>query len=133
MANIYDTLVPTSRTFTPGNYAVKTFAAINGVEHRLLYGNVRTQMTMSLTFANITDEDAAKIMNHFDEMKGTFLAFVLAVADTGVKGGWGAAGDEDDDFRLSANGGGWRYDDIPRMESIYPGISTVTVTLRGVH
>ena len=132
MANIYDTLVPTSRTFNPGNYAVKTFAAINGVEHRLLYGNVRTQMTMSLTFANITDENAAKIMNHFDEMVGTFLTFALPPGDQGAKGGWKAS-DGDDGFKLSANGGLWRYDAAPQVESIYPGISTVTVTLRGVH
>lgn len=133
MANIYSTLVPTSRTFNPGNYAVKSYSAINGVEHRLLYGNVRTQMTMRLTFANIPDADAAKIMNHFDEMTGTFNTFVLAVEDTGVKGGWGAAGDGDDEFRLSANGGGWRYDAPPEVESVFPGISTVTVNLRGVH
>lgn len=133
MANIYSTLVPTSRTFNPGNYAVKTYTALNGTEHRLLYGNTRTQMTLDLTFANIPDTDAAKIMNHFDEMRGTFLTFLLEVDDEGVKGGWGAAGDGDDEFRLSANKGAWRYDEPPQLQSVFPGISTVTVKLRGVH
>lgn len=129
MANIYDTLVPTSRTFTPGNYAVKTYTAINGTEHRLLYGNTRTQMTLDLTFANITDSEAAGILSHFDEMAGTFLTFALPPGDVGAKGGWKA----NDEFGMNANGGAWRYDSPPQMQSVFPGISTVTVTLRGVH
>ena len=129
VTNPFNTLVPTSRTFTPGNYAVKSFSALNGVEHRLLYGNVRTQMTLDLTFANITDSEAASILTHFDEMAGTFLTFYLEVADTGVKGGWKAT----DEFKLNANGGAWRYDSVPEVQSVYPGISTVNVKLRGVH
>lgn len=129
MANPFDTLVPSARSFSPGNYAVKSFAAMNGVEHRLLYGNVRTQMTLSLTFSNITDKEAASILSHYDEMVGTFLTFALPAGDQGVKGGWQA----NDDFKMNSNGGGWRYDAPPQMQSVYPGVSTVTVTLRGVH
>lgn len=129
MTTPFDTLVPTSRTFSPGNYAVKTYAAINGTEHRLLYGNTRTQMTLDLTFANITDAEAASILYHFDEMAGTFLGFALPGGDEGAKAGWKA----NDDFKMSANGGQWRYDAPPQMTSVFPGISTVTVKLRGVH
>tara|TARA_A200000159_G_scaffold68719_3_gene63675 strand:+ start:19254 stop:19643 length:390 start_codon:yes stop_codon:yes gene_type:complete len=129
MTTPFDTLVPTSRTFSPGNYTVKTYAAINGTEHRLLYGNTRTQMTIGLTFANISDSEAASILAHFDQMAGTFLTFYLPAGDQGAKGGWKA----NDEFQMNANGGGWRYDAPPTMTSVYPGISTVTVTLRGVH
>lgn len=129
MATPYDTLVPTSRTFNPGNYAIKNFTALNGVEHRLLYGNVRTQMTLELTFANITDKEAASILKHYNEMIGTFLTFALPAGDQGVKGGWKA----NDDFKMNSNGGGWRYDSPPQMQSVFPNRSTVTVTLRGVH
>ena len=50
-------LIPTSRSFEAGDYPVKTFKAQNGAEHRILYGSNRTNMKLSLTFANITDAD----------------------------------------------------------------------------
>lgn len=129
MTTAFPALVPTSRAFDPGNYAVKAFQAINGVEHRLLYGSVRTQMTLQLQYENISDTDAASFMKHFDEMKGTFLGFFLLVADTEVKGGYTGSSE----FDLNANGGQWRYDAPPKMTSVRPGISSVSVTLRGFH
>jgi len=125
----FPTLVPTSRNFDPGNYAVKAFQAMNGVEHRLLYGSVRTQMTLQLQYENISDTDAASFMKHFDDMKGTFLGFALAAKDTDVKGGYKGS----TVFDLNANGGKWRYDAPPKLTSIRPGISSVSVTLRGFH
>ena len=129
MSTSFPKLVPTSRAFDPGNYSVKAFQAMNGVEHRLLYGSVRTQMTLQLQYDNISDTDAASFMTHFDAMKGTFLGFTLDVKNTEVKGGYGGSSD----FELSANGGKWRYDAPPKMTSIRPGISSVSVTLRGFH
>ena len=120
-------LVPTGRTFSPGNYPVKTFSAQNGVEHRMLYGSVRTQMTLSLTYSNIPDEDASKFMEHFDEMAGTFLGFGLPAAGLGAKAGYTG------DFKMNVENGQWRYDAPPQLRSVFPGISTVTVNLRGVH
>lgn len=120
-------LVPTARSFTPGNYAVKKFNAMNGVEHRMLYGNVRTQMTLSLTYSNIKDEEASKFMEHFDKMAGTFLGFSLPVAGQGAKAGYKG------DFKMNVENGQWRYEEPPQLKSVFPGISTVTVKLRGVH
>lgn len=125
----FPAVVPTSRTFDPGNYSVKAFQAINGVEHRLLYGSVRTQMSLTLTYDNIPDATAASFMAHFDAMAGTFLGFPLLVAETEVKGGYTGS----DVFPLNANGGSWRYDAPPKLVSIRPGISSVSVTLRGFH
>ena len=62
-------------------------------------------------------------------MKGTLLGFDLPVRDTAVKGGYGGA----DTFELSNNGGKWRYDAPPKMTSVRPGVSSVSVTLRGFH
>ena len=120
-------LVPTARTFSPGNYPVKTFSAQNGVEHRMLYGSVRTQMTLSLTYANIKDEEASKFMEHFDEMAGTFLGFALPAPGQGAKAGYTG------NFKMNVVDGQWRYDEPPQLQSVFPGISTVTVNLRGVH
>ncbi len=54
----FPTLVPTSRSFESGDYPVKTFKAQNGKEHRILYGSNRTNMKLSLSYANITDANA---------------------------------------------------------------------------
>ncbi len=125
----FPSLVPSSRSFNPGNYAVKSFGAINGVEHRLLYGSVRTQMTLKLSYDNIPDTDAAAFMAHFDAMAGTFLGFYLLTEDTEAKGGYTGASV----FRLNSNGGAWRYESPPTLTSIRPGVSSVSVTLRGFH
>jgi hypothetical protein len=129
MSTEFPGLVPSSRTFNPGNYPTKSFIAINGVEHRLLYGSVRTQMTLNLSYDNIPDADAAAFMAHFDAMAGTFLGFYLLTENTEAKGGYAGAAV----FPMNANGGAWRYDSPPTLTSIRPGISSVSVTLRGFH
>ena len=125
----FPSLVPSSRSFDPGNYAVKSFSAINGVEHRLLYGSVRTQMTLQLSYDNIPDEEAAQFMAHFDAMAGTFLGFYLLTENTEVKGGYAGSAT----FKMNANGGAWRYESPPTLRSIRPGVSSVSVKLRGFH
>ena len=129
MSTEFPALVPTSRSFDPGNYPVKSFATVNGIEHRLLYGSTRTQMTLQLTYDNIPDVDAATFMAHFDAMAGTFLGFYILSEDTEVKGGYKGSAV----FKMNANGGSWRYESAPKMTSIRPGFSSVSVTLRGFH
>lgn len=129
MSTAFPALVPSSRVFNPGNYAVKTYAAINGVEHRLLYGSVRTQMTLQLSYDNIPDADAASFLAHFDSMAGTFLGFFILAEDTEAKGGYKGSAV----FPMNTNGGQWRYESPPTLTSIRPGVSSVSVTLRGFH
>ena len=70
-------LVPSARTFESGDYPVKTYRAQNGAEHRILYGSNRTNMKLSLTYANIQDADAELFLDHYDTVQGTFQTFVL--------------------------------------------------------
>ena len=116
---------PSSRTFDPGNYPVKAFKAQNGVETRILYGDKRTDMKVSLTYANISDAVAQEFLDHFDAVKGTFQAFrVLA----GTKSGW-----EGSATAISVPGlASYRYEGPPQIAQVRPGISTVTVSLVGV-
>ena len=51
-------LKPTSRDFKPGTYAIKTFNAQSGAEVRILYGDTRTKMELSLGYDNISDTEA---------------------------------------------------------------------------
>lgn len=123
----FPALRPTSRSFDPGNYPVKTFKAQNGAEVRILYGSTRTNMKMQLSYANLTDANAELFLDHFDAVQGTFQTFVIGGV-VSTKGGW-----EGDNASLSAAGANkFRYESAPQLTQVRPGISTVTVNLIGV-
>lgn len=128
----FPTLVPTSRTFESGDYPVKTFKAQNGAEHRILYGSNRTNMKLSLSYANITDAEAELFLDHFDAVQGTFQTFGLGSFRSGngaTRGGWEGNGDA---LGATAQGNRYRYEGPPQVAQVRPGISTVTVNLIGV-
>lgn len=121
----FPSLVPTSRSFDPGSYPVKTYKAQNGSEHRILYGSTRTNMRLSLSYANITDAEAEQFLDHFDAVQGTFQRFTVK---SGSREGW-----EGNNDALSAVGANkYRYESAPQCVQVRPGISTVTVNLIGV-
>ena len=124
----YPELVPTSRAFDPGNWPIKTFRSQNGAELRMLYGSRRTGMSLSLSYQNITDADAQLFLTHFDQCQGTFATFSLP-ANTATKRGWVGTQDA---MGAGATGNRWRYNEPPKIESVRPGRSSVTVALVGV-
>lgn len=121
----YPTLAPTTRNFDAGQYPFKTFSSLSGKEVRILYGSKRTGMTLDLAYDNITDATADDFVAHYDETKGGFTAFDLPAA---AKTGWAGATSAID----AASGNQWRYAEPPRITSVRPGISSVTVKLVGV-
>ena len=122
----FPTLVPSSRAFQSGDYPVKTYKAQNGKEHRILYGSNRTNMKLSLTYANIEDASAELFLDHFDEVRGTFETFFIGEdARKGWKGNKDALG-------AGAFGNNYRYEGPPQVAQVAPGFSTVTVNLIGV-
>ena len=124
----YPQLVPSSRSFDPGNFAVKSYNAQDGAEVRFIYGDKRVGMKLQLTYQNISDTDAEAFINHFHKMKGTFTQFLLGTGQAGAKKGWeGSANYLGAEFW----GSRWRYESPPQLQSIYPGVSTVTVNLIG--
>ncbi len=122
----YPQLAPSSRSFDPGDYAVKKYNAQDGAEFRILYGDKRVGMRMQLTYSNIADSYAQDFVEHFHEMKGTFTQFILGTGNAGAKKGW-----EADPNYLGSEfwGSRWRYEKAPQLQSVYPGVSTVNVSL----
>jgi hypothetical protein len=121
----FPSLTPTNRQFDSGNYPIKTFDAQSGAEVRILYGSQRTKMKLGLSFANVTDANAELFLDHFDEVKGSYSTFDLPAA---ALEGWEGTADA-----LQASGANkWRYESAPRIASVRPGLSTVTVDLIGV-
>lgn len=123
----FPTLVPTSRSFDAGDYPIKTFKSQNGAEKRILYGNNRTNMKLSLSYANITDANAELFLDHYDDMKGTFTTFT--VGRDAAKGGWEGNADA---IGAETSGNSYRYEGPPQLTQVRPGVSTVTVNLIGV-
>ncbi len=117
---------PSGRSYSSGNYPSKAYNAQDGAEVRILYGNKRIGASLQLVYNNLTDTTAQLFLDHYDEMKGTFIQF--SVSGNALRAGWTGAADA-----LNAPAGtSWRYADEPRLESIYPGRSSVTVDLVAV-
>jgi len=124
-------LVPSARSFESGDYPVKTYKAQNGAEHRILYGSNRTNMKLSLTYANIQDADAELFLDHYDLVQGTFQTFALGNINgfNPTRGGWEG---NNDALGAQTHGNNYRYEGPPQVAQVASGRSTVTVNLIGV-
>jgi len=124
-------LVPSARTFESGDFPVKTYKAQNGAEHRILYGSNRTNMKLSLTYANILDADAEQFLDHYDTVQGTFQTFSLGSINgvNPTRGGWEG---NKDALGAQIHGNDYRYERPPQVAQVALGRSTVTVNLIGV-
>lgn len=123
----FPTLIPTSRAFNAGDWPVKTFRSQNGSEVRILYGSNRTGMALELQYLNITDANADLFLTHYNEVQGTYGTFTLPA--TGAKGGWTGSNNSLD---VTGTGNSWRYSEAPNVQSVKPGVSSVTIKLVGV-
>ena len=73
----FPALVPSSRSYTSGDYAVRTFRSQSGAESRILYGDTRFGATLELQYQNLTDKNAQTFVGHYENVKGTFGTFEL--------------------------------------------------------
>lgn len=121
----YPSLIPSSRSFSPGTFPVKTFKSQAGTETRILYGSQRSGMTLELQYENITDTNAELFITHYNEVLGTYKTFTLS---SEAKTGWTGNSSTIDVTSATA----WRYAEEPSITSIKPGLSKVQVKLIGV-
>lgn len=113
---------PSGRRYTPGDFPQTEFKSQNGTLTILRYGNRRVDSTLSLEFRNITDEDAASILQNYEDVNKT-LNHVTFTQDSGAAG---ASGDLVGYLR-ETNGSQlkWRYAGPPQVTSVFRGRSTV--------
>ena len=115
-------LVPTSRSFDPGDFPIKTYNAQNGAEVRIKYGNRRINRKLQLTYANVTDTEIVKFIDHYADAGGTLNTFEVPLT---MFDGWEGGKD-----RLTPGGPlAYRYAKPPVMTQVAKGRSTVTVDL----
>jgi len=131
----FPTVVPTSRSFQPGDWPVKRFTSQNGSEVRVLRGNSRLNSELELTYDNIPDTEAEKFLIHYREVQGTFKTWYFPKApDDGsfvaAFKGWG--GSSVIELETSPWGMAWRYSEPPQIIQIKKGVSNVRLRLTGV-
>ena len=95
------------------------------------YGYLFTDAELKLQFRNIPDDDAALILQHYEDVQGDdWVAF--SRNNQGQPGGWYGISKE---LFLVVKGGDthlrWRYTNPPQITSIYLGVSTVSCEFTG--
>jgi hypothetical protein len=126
----FPNIAPTSRSFELGDWPVKTYKAQNGAEIRILYGNRRTNMVMSLEWRNVSSAQAALIINHYTGQRGTFQTFSFgSAASSSSKAGWDA---DDTLLGTGVSGNAWRYAGPPTIETVKKDTHVVTAKFVGV-
>ena len=137
MARAFPHIVPTTRSFVMGDYPSKTYRSLSGSIFKRNFGNTQTGYTLDMTFKNVGDSQggtgelrshsgtAEEILKHYEDAEGTFDSFALP--DFVFRG-------MDDDLELIIQRPTnimWRYAAPPRVQSVRPNMSTVTVRLVG--
>jgi len=121
--------VPTGRIYKAGDYSHGTYRAMSGAEVRILFGNKRLASTVQLIYKNIPDKDAEDLLDHYNSVKGTFESFEAGGAT--LNAGWTATTGALN-TTVMVTDTEWRYAQPPQLQSVYIGLSSVTVDLVAV-
>ena len=122
---VFPSYIPTRRNFTPGVFPQKTFRTLGGVAAKRTFGNVAYGAKLDLEFANIIDDKVQAIIAHYQyqtqrnqrfQLPDTVIAGMNASLATSVK---------------AIATLRWEYESPPTVESIFRGISVVSLTLIG--
>ena len=120
MAVDFPALCPTRRSYTPGDYAVRRFTAVNGAGVSRVYGSKPFDATLELEFL-LTDDLLAGLVQCWNAAKGTYGALALPAALFK-----GLSLDLQDEL---PEGLTWRWAATPLVESQLNGVSRVSVSL----
>jgi len=146
--NFPSELKPSARTYSPGVYPSASFESLDGTKTHIRFSDRRVNATLNLTFSNVSDRDAAKILDNYELVNKNwdYVSFGSndALAGTGVEtindNGSISRSDylldymkEEDNKTLRVNhniadpsGLKWRYSAPPVVTSVFPGFSNVS-------
>ena len=115
---------PSSRSYQPGNFPSTNFEALNGTKTHIRYGNKRVNATLTLGFSNISDSDAALILDNYVNVNKdwNYVTFNRGYATSGIEAS------NLSNYVKEANGSGlkWRYSAPPSVTSAFKGRSNVS-------
>jgi hypothetical protein len=127
MAVTFPSIEPTSRSFVAPKWPTTGITSQSGVTTRRLWGSHPSQAQLTLSFSNISDDNAALILAAYNNAKGattdlTLPAIIFQGASSNLTG-W---------LNTTLNGGGIKWffsEDPPSIESVAPGRSSVNLRL----
>ena len=122
MATAFPALCPTRRDFTPGDYPVKRFTAINGAGTTRIYGDSAFDAQLRLEFL-ANDDGLASILECWHDAKGQFDQVTLP---TQLYDGFGPQVLAQIRTYLT-----WRWAERPQVASLLNGRFRVSVNLIG--
>ena len=114
---------PTSRSYSAGTYPSTNFESLDGTKTHLRYGNKRVNATLTLGFSNITDADAALILDNYENVNSDwdYVTFDRGYATSGVTDTSLLAYLKESGSSLK-----WRYSGPPTVTSTFKGLSNVS-------
>jgi hypothetical protein len=121
----FPSIKPSARSYSPGQLPVRSYRTLSGAIWKRSFSNTRQGHGLSLEFQNITDAEVEQIVAHYEDRGGSFYRFSLPAAlfagmSSGLIG------------RLQAPANiQWAYAGEPKISSVFPGRSTVSVELIG--
>ena len=122
---VFPSYIPTRRNFTPGIFPQKTFRTLGGTVAKRTFGNVAYGAKLELEFTNITDDKVQEIIAHYQYQTQRTQRFQLPDSIVaGMNNALAASVKAVSTLR-------WEYESPPAIESIFPGISVVSLSLIG--
>ena len=122
-AQPFPQIKPTSRSYSAGTYPSTNFESLDGTKTHLRYGNKRVNATLTLGFSNISDADAALILDNYEDVNSVwdYVTFDRGYATSGVT-------DTSLLTYLKESGSSlkWRYSGPPTVTSTFKGLSNVS-------
>jgi len=121
----FPSIVPTARSFQPGQYPTKTYRALSGAVVRRSFGNRPFGHTLELEFENVSEATVNAIIDHYDGQSGSTVGFDLPAA---VFAGYSSTLQDKARTPLGIE---WLYAEPPSISSVLRDRSSVTVRLVG--
>ena len=130
----FPTIKPTSRSYSPGTYPSTDFESLDGTKTHLRFGNKRVNATLQLGFSNISDAEAALILENYEDVNSTwdYVTFTSSDGVSGVSDSKEVDGQTNPASSLQSlvKEGGlslkWRYSGPPTVTSTFKGLSNVS-------
>ena len=116
----FPALIPSSRTFVPGNYPSTLYQGISGAENRVRSSNVLIDSTLTMQFIGLSEAEVLAILLHYQARRGPYGNFSLPAE---VWSGVSNAAD------YTLQGYAWSYLEPPVVEDYPCGEHGVEVQL----
>jgi len=73
----FPALIPSTRTYNPGEYPITPHPLLSGSEIRVRHSNTVLGVRLRLTFAAVSSDDVVAVRNHYNGRQGGFLPFAI--------------------------------------------------------